>query len=148
MSMNKVYHICIGISLLALASCTNGKRNNAEKLSDADSVAIVDSLQRDTLHHPSPDEFKNGHMPPPPDSAHAKRLPSPPPDSDSFYGHRPPPPPDGMHPGGPPPPPSHGKGRPPHKPDNMRGFDPASEDDMDDNGMSRYMENNDEEGWD
>ena len=32
--------------------------------------------------------------------------------------------------------------------DNMRGFDPASEDDMDDTGMSRYMENNDEEGWD
>lgn len=31
---------------------------------------------------------------------------------------------------------------------NMRGFDPASEDDMPDNGMSRYMENNDEEGWD
>ena len=32
--------------------------------------------------------------------------------------------------------------------DNMRGFDPASEDYMEDNGMSRYMENNDEEGWD
>lgn len=32
--------------------------------------------------------------------------------------------------------------------DNMRGFDPASEDDMDDNGMSRYMESNDDEGWD
>ena len=32
--------------------------------------------------------------------------------------------------------------------DNMRGFDPASEDDMEYNGMSRYMENNDEEGWD
>ena len=32
--------------------------------------------------------------------------------------------------------------------DNMRGFDPASEDDMDNNGMSRYMENNDDEGWD
>ena len=31
--------------------------------------------------------------------------------------------------------------------DNMRGFDPPSEDDMDDNGMSRYVENNDEEGW-
>ena len=31
---------------------------------------------------------------------------------------------------------------------NMRGFDPASEDDMDDNGMSRYFENNDDEGWD
>lgn len=28
------------------------------------------------------------------------------------------------------------------------GDDPASEDDMDDNGMNRYMENNDEEGWD
>lgn len=32
--------------------------------------------------------------------------------------------------------------------DNLRGWDPASEDDMDDNGMRRYMENNDEEGWD
>ena len=32
--------------------------------------------------------------------------------------------------------------------DNMRGFDPASEDDMEDNGMTRYMENNDERGWD
>ena len=31
--------------------------------------------------------------------------------------------------------------------DNMRGFDPASEDDMGDNGMSRYMENDDDEGW-
>ena len=31
---------------------------------------------------------------------------------------------------------------------NMRGFDPASEDDMEDNGISRYMENNDDEGWD
>ena len=67
---------------------------------------------------------------------------------DSLRPDMPPPPPDGMHPGGPPPPPPHGKGRPPHKSDNMRGFDPASEDDMDDNGMSRYMENNDEEGWD
>lgn len=32
--------------------------------------------------------------------------------------------------------------------DNTRGFDPASEDDMPDNVMSRYMENNDDEGWD
>ena len=136
MSMSKVYHICIGISLLILASCSSGKSNNAANVSDMDSVAVMDSLMPDTLHYPSLDEFKDDHMPPPPpDSAHAKRLP-------------PPPPPDGMHPGGPPPPPPHGKGRPPHKPDNMRGFDPASEDDMDDNGMSRYMENNDEEGWD
>ena len=29
--------------------------------------------------------------------------------------------------------------------DNMRGWDPASEDDMEDNGMRRYMENYDEE---
>ena len=31
--------------------------------------------------------------------------------------------------------------------DNMRGFDPASENNMDDNGMSRYMDNYDDEGW-
>lgn len=43
---------------------------------------------------------------------------------------------------------SYSSGRSSVKYDNMRGFDPASEDDMDDNGMSRYMENNDDEGWD
>lgn len=32
--------------------------------------------------------------------------------------------------------------------DNMRGFDPASENDMDDNGMQRYFDANDEEAWD
>ena len=42
--------------------------------------------------------------------------------------------------------PTHSEQTP--KIDNMRGFDPASEDDMDDNGMSRYMENDDDEGWD
>ena len=31
--------------------------------------------------------------------------------------------------------------------DGMRGFDPASENDMHDNGMSRFMENDDNEGW-
>lgn len=31
--------------------------------------------------------------------------------------------------------------------DNMRGFDPASEDDMDDNGMWRYMNAYDDEDW-
>lgn len=31
---------------------------------------------------------------------------------------------------------------------NMRGWDPASEDDARENGMDRYMENDDEEGWD
>ena len=34
------------------------------------------------------------------------------------------------------------------KNDNMRGFDPAFEDDTDDNGMTRYMEVNDDNGWD
>ena len=31
--------------------------------------------------------------------------------------------------------------------DNMRGFDPASEDDTDDGGVARYMDNNDGKGW-
>jgi len=66
------------------------------------------------------------------------------PSPEEFEGGRiPPPSPDGRGFDGPPP---YGKGN--HKPDNMQGFDPASEDDMDDNGMSRYMENNDDEGWD
>ena len=30
----------------------------------------------------------------------------------------------------------------------MRGFDPASEDDMDDHGMQRYFDANDDEAWD
>ena len=32
--------------------------------------------------------------------------------------------------------------------DNMRGFNPASEDDMDDNGMQRYFDANDDEARD
>ena len=103
--------------LLFMVSCTS-RRNTNEFSGDGNS--FVDSVHSDTLHHPSPDEFEDVHMPPPP--------------------------PDGKHFDGPPPPLPHGKGH--HKPDNMRGFDPASEDDMEDNGMSRYMENNDEEGWD
>lgn len=119
--MNKHYVlISLSITLLFMASCTSRKSASDTIIINSDSVAVMDSMRPD--------------------------MPPPPPYSGRFDGHRPPPPPDGMHPGGPPPP--HGKGRPPHKPDNMYGFDPASEDDMDDNGMSRYMENNDEEGWD
>ena len=117
--MKNVFGIMILVFILL--SCTSKNNSDNANVSDADSIAIMDSVRPE--------------MPPPPDSG-------------KFDGHRPPPPPDGMHPDGSPPPPPHGKGRPPHKPDNMRGFDPASEDDMDDNGMSRYMENNDEEGWD
>ena len=119
--MRRLIYISFGIVLLCMASCSSRKNTNADNFGDEDSIAVLDSMRPD--------------------------MPPPPPDSGRFDGHRPPPP-DGMRPGGPPPPPPHGKGRPPHKPDNMRGFDPASEDDMDDNGMSRYMENNDEEGWD
>ena len=32
--------------------------------------------------------------------------------------------------------------------DNLRGFDPIFEDDKEDNGMRRNMENDDEDGWD
>ena len=118
--MRQLTNSYIVIALLFMVSCTSRKSPNAVNVSDADSIAVVDSMRPD--------------------------MPSSHPDSGRLDGHRPPPPPDGMRPDGPPPP--HGKGRPPHKPDNMRGFDPASEDDMEDNGMSRYMENNDEEGWD
>ena len=117
-SMKRLINIAVGIPLLFMVSCNSGKSPNDVASSDADSVAVTDSMQPDTLHQPLPDEFEDGHMPPPP---------------------------GGKRPDGPPP---HKDGRPPHKPDNMRGFDPAFEDDMDDNGMSRYMENNDEEGWD
>ena len=113
-----IYIIC-GV-LLLMVSCTSKKSSNDANVNDVDSFAVVDSMRPD--------------------------MAPPPPDSGIVDGRLPPPPPDGMHPGGPPPPPPHGKSH--HKPDNMRGFDPASEDDMDDNGMSRYMENNDEEGWD
>lgn len=116
--MKRLIYIIGG--LLLMVSCTSRKNSNEAVVSDKDSVAVMDSMRPD--------------------------MPLPPPESGRFDGHRPPP--DDMRPDGPPPPPHHGKGRPPHKPDNMRGFDPASEDDMDDNGMSRYMENNDEEGWD
>ena len=120
---NKVVWLIFGFSLLFIVSCTGRKNLNPNSISEVDSIAITDSMHPDSFHYPSPSEFNKDHMPPPP-------------------------PLDSKHFDGPPPPPPHGKGRPPHKPDNMRGFDPASENDMEDNGMSRYMENNDDEGWD
>lgn len=105
--MKKILGI-LALSLFLL-SC-NGRKNVDDKYPSDIEEVVTDSMPQDSLHHPLPDEFEEGHMSPPP-------------------------PPDG-------------KGRPPHEPDNMRGFDPASEDDMDDNGMGRYMENNDDSGWD
>ena len=114
------YIIYAALAMLFMMACSSRKSANVVPQSDVEDVTLSDSLRPDSLNHPSPDEFEEGHMPPPP--------------------------PNGRGFDGPPPPPPHGKGH--HKPDNMRGFDPVSEDDMDDNGMSRYMENDDDEGWD
>ena len=133
--------IPIIIIAVHLLSCCNGKGGkNTEPYDGGHGIGIDTAtihqidLMEDTI--PVTKEVMDSHTPPPP-----------PPDGKRFDGP-PPPPPDGKHFNGLPPPPPHEKGRPPHEPDNMRGFDPASEDDMDDNGMSRYMDNNDEEGWD
>ena len=125
--MKSRYLFSVVFSLLLL-SCGNGKGGKNNEPYDGGHGIGIDTA---TIHQidlikdsvPVTKEVMDSHTPPPP-------------------------PPDGKRFNGPPPPPPHEKGRPPHEPDNMRGFDPASEDDMDDNGMSRYMENNDEEGWD
>ena len=117
--MRKYTYIIYTVAMLFMVACNSRKSSGDVFQSDMENVADTDSLRLDTLHHPSSEDFEDGHMPPPP------------PNGRGFDG-----------------PPPHGKGHPHHEPDNMRGFDPASEDDMDDNGMSRYMENNDEEGWD
>ena len=137
-----------------LLACGNGKGGKIDEPNDGGHGIGIDTAtihQIDLVEDSVPlvsDEDRDSHTPPPP-------------------------PPDGRRFNGPPPPPPHEKGRPPREPDNMRGFDPASEDDMDDNGMRRYMEkrlnsesrtmlastmpsreggrvklNNDEEGWD
>ena len=133
--------IPIIIIAVLLLSCCNGKGGKNNEPYDGGHGIGIDTAtihQLDSIDDSVPvaKEIMDSHItpPPPPDG---KRLNGPPP-----------PPPDGKRFNGPPPPPPHEKGRPPHEPDNMRGFDPASEDDMDDNGMSRYMDNNDEEGWD
>ena len=126
--MNKIVSVAFVFLLSAFLVCCNGKGEKNNEPYDGGHGIGIDTA---TIHQidmmedsvPVTKEVMDSHTPPPP-------------------------PPDGKHFDGPPPPPPHEKGRPPREPDNMRGFDPASEDDMDDNGMSRYMENNDEEGWD
>ena len=126
--MNKIVSVTFVFLLSAFLVCCNGKGGKNNEPYDGGHGIGIDTA---TIHQidlmddsvPVTKEVMDSHTPPPP-------------------------PPDGKHFDGPQPPPPHEKGRPPHEPDNMRGFDPASEDDMDDNGMSRYMENNDEEGWD
>ena len=139
--MNKIVSVTFVFLLSAFLVCCNGKGGKNNEPYDGGHGIGIDTatihqidLMEDTI--PVTKEVMDSHTPPPP-----------PPDGKRFNGP-PPPPPDGKRFNGPPPPSPHEKGRPPHEPDNMRGFDPASEDDMDDNGMSRYMENNDEVGWD
>ena len=126
--MNKIVSVAFVFLLSAFLVCCNGKgEKNNEPYDGGHGIGIDTATihQIDMMEDSVPlvsDEDRDSHTPPPP-------------------------PPDGRRFNGPPPPPHHEKGRPPREPDNMRGFDPASEDDMDDNGMSRYMENNDEEGW-
>ena len=127
--MNKIVSVAFVFLLSAFLVCCNGKGGKNNEPYDGGHGIGIDTAtihQIDMMEDSVPlvsDEDRDSHTPPPP-------------------------PPDGKRFNGPPPPPPHEKGRPPREPDNMRGFDPASEDDMDDNGMSRYMENNDEEGWD
>ena len=128
--MNKIVSVAFVFLLSAFLVCCNGKGGKNNESYDGGHGIGIDTA---TIHQI---DLMEDSVPPPP-----------PPDGKRFNGP-PPPPPGGKRFNGPPPPPPHEKGRPPHEPDNMRGFDPASEDDMDDNGMSRYMENNDEEGWD
>ena len=123
-------YIPIILLVVLFLACGNGKGGQVDESYDGGHGIGIDTA---TIHQI---DLMEDSVPPPP-----------PPDGKRFNGP-PPPPPGGKRFSGPPPPPPHEKGRPPHEPDNMRGFDPASEDDMDDNGMSRYMENNDEEGWD
>ena len=141
-------HISIILFVTLLLACGNGKGGKIDEPYDGGHGVGIDTA---TIHQidmvedsvPVTKEVMDSHTPPPP-PPDGKRFNGPPPDGKHLDGP-PPPPPGGKRFNGPPP---HEKGRPPHEPDNMRGFDPASEDDMDDNGMSRYMENNDEEGWD
>ena len=128
--MNKIVSIVFVILLSVFLACCNGKGRQVDEPYDGGHGIGIDTA---TIHQL--DLIEDSTPPPPPPDG--KRSNGPPP-----------PPPDGKRFNGPPPPPPQEKGRPPHEPDNMRGFDPASEDDMDDNGMSRYMENYDEEGWD
>ena len=118
------YRLLVPIALVLLilvCACSNRSKPEAGIVGDdsvmADSSFIVDSIDRPPLPEPGMEPPEMNGRPP-----HQSHMELPPP-------------------------PHHGIGRHPHKPDNMRGFDPASEDDMDDNGMSRYMENNDGEGW-
>ena len=144
-------YIPIILIVVLFLACGNGKGGKNNEPYDGGHGIGIDTAtihQIDSIEDSVPvtKEVMDNHTPPPP-PPDGKHFDGPPPDGKHLDGP-PPPPPGGKRFNGPPPPPPHEKGRPPHEPDNMRGFDPASEDDMDDNGMSRYMENNDEEGWD
>ncbi len=143
-------HIPIILLVVLFLACGNGKGGKIDEPNDGGHGIGIDTAtvnQLDLVEDSVPVTKKviDSHTPPPPppDDKHINEPPPPPPDGKRFNGPPPPPPDDKLFNG----PPPHEKGRPPHEPDNMRGFDPASEDDMDDNGMSRYMDNNDDKGW-
>ncbi len=118
-----------------LVACNNSKPQPKTEADDNDRYESLEAPPADTI---AQKEIGEETPPPPPPTQRDQDDNPPPPPEHGRHGDNPPPPP-----------PSHERGdNPPPKPDNMRGFDPASEDDMPDNGMDRYMENNDEEGWD
>ena len=61
--MKNVLYILIMVSLLL--SCNSRKNANDTNPNGMEDV-VRDSMRPDSLHHPSPDEFTDGHMPPPP----------------------------------------------------------------------------------
>ncbi len=140
--------MCILLAGMTLVACGNRKAET-EKVEPGTERLEPGTMEPGTME---PGTMEPGTMEPGTersDSADMKRgMPPEPPRGDrpprpkdgKFDGHRPPEPPEGFGGQRPPEPPEG-------EPDNMRGFDPRSEDDMEDNGMRRFMENNDDEGW-
>ena len=97
--------VCICSVIAILFMLSCNSRKSSSEIYQ--SVIELDSMHSDTLQHSSPNEFADNHMSTPPlDDKYSDGLPS-----------------------------SKGKGRRLPQTDNMRGFDPASEDDMEDNGI-------------
>ncbi len=150
--------ICILSVVMLMLGCT-GRRSAQDIAPDVtQNEVVMDSAWAGTPGHGAQEMLENDSMPPPPDSGHFDGPPPPdsgrfdgppPPDSEDFDGPPPrgdkrfggPPPREDGHDGPPPGDDGHFGGPPPHEggPDNMRDFDPPSEDDRDNNGMSHNI---------